>query len=313
MTITQFQYLIAVAEHKNFTLAAEKSFVTQPTLSMQISKLEEELSVKIFDRGTKPIKLTEVGAKIVEQARKVVIEAERMQDIVSVEKSFIGGPYRLGIISTVMPTLLPMFLSTFVKRYPKVNLIIRELTTDEILTGLREGKLDAAIAATPLEISDLIERPLYYEPFIGYVTQDHRLSGKKELPPEDLDLEEILLLQDGHCFRDNILNLCDLNIHNKNKKFTIESGSFETLIQLSDEKMGMTLLPYLHTLSLKNDQKMYLKHFQKPEPAREISLIYSKSELKIQITEVLREVISGVIRGAISFHDVQIISPKLKE
>jgi len=206
-----------------------------------------------------------------------------------------------------------MFLSTFVKRYPKVNLIIRELTTDEILTGLRESKLDAAIAATPLEISDLIERPLYYEPFVGYLPEGHRLSDNKELKPEDLDLEEVLLLQDGHCFRDNILNLCDMNLDNQDKKFTIESGSFETLVQLSDERMGMTLLPYLHTLSLKDNQKKGLKHFQKPEPAREISLIYSKSELKIQITEVLREVISGIIRGAISFHDVQIISPKQKE
>ncbi len=313
MTITQLQYLIAVAEHQNFTIAAEKSFVTQPTLSMQISKLEEELNVKIFDRGTKPIKLTEVGTKIVEQARKVVIEAERMQDIVSIEKGFIGGPYRLGIISTVMPTLLPMFLSTFVKRYPKVNLIIRELTTDEILTGLREGKLDAAIAATPLETSDLIERPLYYEPFVGYLPEDHRLNDKTELKAEDLNLEEVLLLQDGHCFRDNILNLCDMNLNNRDKKFTIESGSFETLVQLSDERMGMTLLPYLHTLGLKESQKKGLKHFEKPEPAREISLIYSKSELKIQITEALREVISGIIRGAISFHDVQIISPKQKE
>jgi LysR family hydrogen peroxide-inducible transcriptional activator len=236
-----------------------------------------------------------------------------MQDIVSIEKGFIGGPYRLGIISTVMPTLLPMFLSTFVKRYPKVNLSIRELTTDEILTGLREGKLDAAIAATPLETSDLIERPLYYEPFVGYLPEGHRLNDKAELKAEDLNLEEVLLLQDGHCFRDNILNLCDMNLNKRDKKFTIESGSFETLVQLSDERMGMTLLPYLHTLGLKENQKKGLKHFEKPEPAREISLIYSKSELKIQITEALREVISGIIRGAISFHDVHIISPKQKE
>ncbi|MEK9559631.1 MAG: LysR substrate-binding domain-containing protein, partial [Flavobacteriaceae bacterium] len=180
-------------------------------------------------------------------------------------------------------------------------------------TGLREGKLDAAIAATPLETSDLIERPLYYEPFVGYLPEGHRLNDKTELKAEDLNLEEVLLLQDGHCFRDNILNLCDMNLNNRDKKFTIESGSFETLVQLSDERMGMTLLPYLHTLGLKEIQKKGLKHFEKPEPAREISLIYSKSELKIQITEALREVISGVIRGAISFHDVQIISPKQKE
>ena len=312
MTITQLHYLIAVAEYQNFTLAAEKSFVTQPTLSMQISKLEEELGVRIFDRGTKPIRLTEVGLKIVEQARRVVNEAERMQDIVAIVKGFIGGPFRLGIIATVMPTLLPMFLGAFIRKYPKVNLIIRELTTEEIISGLREGKLDAAIAATPLELEDIIERPLYYEPFVGYIPTEHPLSSKKELAADDLDLQEVLLLQDGHCFRDNIINLCGMNAKDTPRKFTIESGSFETLVQLADERMGMTLLPYLHTLALNENQKKGLKHFEKPEPAREISLIYPKSELKIQITQALKEVISSVIRGAISFHDVRIVSPKQK-
>jgi LysR family hydrogen peroxide-inducible transcriptional activator len=310
MTITQLHYLIAVAEHQNFTVAAEKSFVTQPTLSMQIAKLEEELNVKLFDRGTKPIKLTAVGEKIVEQAKSVVIEAERIKDIVSVEKGFIGGPYNLGIIPTVMPTLLPMFLATFIKKYPKVKLIIKEMTTEEIAVHLREGKLDGAIAATPLGFDDIVERPLYYEPFVAYIPEDHRLYAQTNLKSEDLRLDEVLLLEDGHCFRDGVINLCGAPKQLDPSEFRIESGSFETLIKLSDENMGMTLLPYLHTLQLKEVQEKRLKHFEKPEPAREISLIYHKSELKLQITTALKEVISSVIRGAISFHDVEIISPK---
>ncbi len=310
MTITQLHYLIAVAEHQNFTVAAEKSFVTQPTLSMQIAKLEEELNVRLFDRGTKPIKLTAVGEKIVEQARRVVIEAERIKDIVSVEKGFVGGPYNLGIIPTVMPTLLPMFLATFIKKYPKVKLIIKEMTTEEIAVQLREGRLDGAIAATPLGFDDIVERPLYYEPFVAYIPEDHRLNTKATLKSEDLRLDEVLLLEDGHCFRDGVINLCGAPKQLDPSEFRIESGSFETLIKLSDENMGMTLLPYLHTLQLKEVQEQRLKHFEKPEPAREISLIYHKSELKLQITTALKEVISAVIRGAISFHDVKIISPK---
>jgi LysR family hydrogen peroxide-inducible transcriptional activator len=310
MTITQLHYLIAVAEHQNFTVAAEKSFVTQPTLSMQIAKLEEELNVKLFDRGTKPIKLTAVGEKIVEQAKSVVIEAERIKDIVSVEKGFIGGPYNLGIIPTVMPTLLPMFLATFIKKYPKVKLIIKEMTTEEIAVHLREGKLDGAIAATPLGFDDIVERPLYYEPFVAYIPEYHRLNAQTNLKSEDLRLDEVLLLEDGHCFRDGVINLCGAPKQLDPSEFRIESGSFETLIKLSDENMGMTLLPYLHTLQLKEVQEKRLKHFEKPEPAREISLIYHKSELKLQITTALKEVISSVIRGAISFHDVEIISPK---
>lgn len=309
MTITQLRYVLAVAEHQNFTKAAERVFVTQPTLSMQIQKLEEELDILIFDRGKKPIELTQVGKKIVDQARNIVNEAERMQDVVDQEKGFIGGAYKLGIIPTVMPTLLPMFLKTFSNHYPKVQLKIEELNTDEIITQINEGYLDAAIAATPLEQNKIKERPLYYEPFVGYIPENHRLAGKEKLEPSDLDLNDILLLEDGHCFRDGIINLCKASKTSTTEKFQLESGSFETLIKLSDEGMGMTLLPYLHTLDVAPDQVKNLKYFKDPSPAREISLIYSTSELKMQITNVLYDIISGVIRGAISFQDVKIISP----
>ena len=309
MTITQLQYVLAVAEYKNFTLAAEKCFVTQPTLSMQIQKIEEELNVLIFDRSKKPIQLTAIGLKIVNQAKNIVNEAGKIKDIVEYQKGFIGGEFRLGIIPTITPTLLPMFLNNFIKKYPKVNLIIEELNTDEIILRLKNGHLDAAIAATPLEDEKIKEIVLYYEPFVAYIPSDHTASQKKEIEISDLNPDDILLLQDGHCFRDSILNLCkNQNIATRNT-FQLESGSFETLIKLADEGLGTTLLPYLHTLDLKEKDKLKLRHFKEPKPAREVSLIYPKSELKIHIIDALRNTISGVIKGAIAFHNVQIISP----
>ena len=211
MTITQLKYVLAVAEYKNFTLAAEKCFVTQPTLSMQIQKIEEELSIQIFDRSKKPIQLTEIGQKIVTQAKNIVNEAGRIQDIVEQQKGFIGGEFRLGIISTIMPTLLPMFLNNFIKKYPKVKLIIEELNTDEIIIKLKNGHLDAAIAATPLMDEKIKEIVLYFEPFVAYIPENHAHFQKKEIEIEDLNINEMLLLQDGHCFRDRILNLCRTN------------------------------------------------------------------------------------------------------
>ena len=313
MTITQLQYVLAVAEHKNFTLAADKCFVTQPTLSMQIQKVEEELNIQIFDRTKKPIQLTEIGQKIVNQAKNIVNEADRMKDIVEQQKGFIGGEFKLGIIPTVMPTLLPMFLNTFVKKYPKVKLIIEELNTDDIIMRLKNGNLDAAIAATPLNEEKLKEIVIYYEPFVAYIPEKHRIADKKEIEVSDLNLDEILLLQDGHCFRDGILNLCKNQDVAPANNFQIQSGSFETLIKLADEGLGLTLLPYLHTLDLKEDDKLKLKHFKDPKPAREISLIFPKTELKIQIIDALRQSISGVIRGAIAFQNVEIINPLPKK
>jgi LysR family hydrogen peroxide-inducible transcriptional activator len=313
MTITQLQYVLAVAEYKNFTLAAEKCFVTQPTLSMQIQKVEEELDILIFDRSKKPIQLTDIGQKIVTQAKNIVNEADRIKDIVDLQKGYIGGEFRLGIIPTIMPTLLPMFLNNFIKKYPKVKLIIEELNTAEIIIKLKNGHLDAAIAATPLEDEKIKEIVLYYEPFMVYVPENHATFEKKEIEINDLNIDEILLLQDGHCFRDGILNLCKNTAQNSENKFRIESGSFETLIKLADEGLGITLLPYLHSLNLKESDKLKLKHFVEPKPAREVSLIFPKNELKIHIIDALRNVISGVLRGAIAFQNVEIISPIQKK
>lgn len=310
MTITQLQYVLAIAEQKNFTKAAEKCFVTQPTLSTQIQKLEEELDVIIFNRNKKPIELTEVGKKLVAQARNIVSEAERIQDIVDQQKGFIGGEFRLGIIPTIMPTLLPMFLNNFIHKYPKVKLKIEELTTEEIIDRLNEGHLDAAIVATPLALESIKERVLYYEPFVAYIPPNHRLHQSEKIKPTDLDIDDVLLLEDGHCFREGVINLCKSFKKNVENKFQIESGSIETLIKLSNEGLGMTLLPYLHTLDIKEKLSVNLRHFEEPTPAREVGIIYHKSELKMQIIEALQKLISGVVRGAIAFQNVKIISPK---
>mgnify|MGYP006156936093 FL=1 len=313
MTITQLQYVLAVAEHKNFTLAAEKCFVTQPTLSMQVQKLEEELDILIFDRSKKPIQLTEIGRKIVNQAKNIVDESGRIKDIVEQQKGFVGGEFRLGIIPTIMPTLLPMFLNNFIKKYPKVKLIIEEQNTEDIIFKLKNGHLDAAIAATPLEEENIKEIVLFFEPFVAYVPENFKISQKTEIEVSDLNLDDILLLQDGHCFRDGILNLCKKDSFDNKKSFQIESGSFESLIRLADEGLGMTLLPYLHTLELNDKHKSRLRHFKEPKPAREVSLIYPKNELKIHIINALRDTISGIIHGAIVFQNVEIISPLLKK
>ncbi len=313
MTITQLKYVLSVAEYQNFTVAATHSFVTQPTLSMQIQKLEDELEVKIFNRAKKPIELTEIGKRIVEQAKVIVNESNRIVDIVHQQKGYIGGEFTLGIIPTIMPTLLPMFLQHFTKKHPKVKLIIEELTTEEIVKKLTDGHIDAAIAATPLENEAIKERPLYYEPFVGFIPENHRLFSEKLIEVDELEMDDILLLEDGHCFKESIINLCGTFKTDNKKGFQLASGSFNTLIKLTKEGLGMTLLPYLHTLDLNENDQKYLREFTTPHPAREVSLIYHKSQLKMQLIEALKVAIDSIIRGAISFSDVKIISPLQKK
>lgn len=308
MTITQLKYVLAVAEYKNFTTASEHCFVTQPTLSMQIQKLEDRLDTKIFNRNKKPIQLTEIGVKIVEQAKIIVDESNRITDIVEQQKGFIGGDFRLGIIPTIMPTLLPLFLKTFIKKYPKVNLKIEELTTEDCIRKLTDGYIDVAIAATPLENEAIKERVLYYEPFVGFIPEEHRLHGNKTLNVDDLNIEDILLLEDGHCFKDSVINLCSM-VGESHRNFQLNSGNFSTLIKLSKEGLGMTLLPFLQTLDLSEKDNKNLQQFKEPIPAREVSIIYHKSQLKIHLIDTLKNTIDGIVRGVIAFNDVKIISP----
>ena len=308
MTIIQLKYMLLVAEHKNFTTAANKSFVTQPTLSIQIQKLEEELGTKIFNRNTKPVLLTDIGKKIVQQAQRIIEESSRMTDIVAQEKGFIGGEFKLGILPTVMPTLLPKFLNTFIKKYPKVDIKIEELTTDNICKKINDGHLDAGIVATPLLKDNIIEKSLYYEPFVGYVPSSFPFHKNKNIEIDDLNLSDLLILEDGHCFRNHVLNLCEIN-EKKIQKFDLKSGGFETLIHLADTGLGMTILPYLNAMILPKEKQVNIKFFKEPAPAREISLIHSKSQLKISIISALKSTISEILKNTFALGNIKVISP----
>jgi len=309
MTITQLEYVLAVATHRNFTLASEKCFVTQPTLSMQIQKLEDELDIRVFDRSKKPIKVTKIGESIVAQARIVINESKRISDIVDSEKGEISGDFRIGIIPTIIPTLLPLFLKTFMNKYPEVKISIEELQTYQIVQQLKDGDIDVGIAATPLEEDSIFEKPIYYEPFVAFLPDNHKLFGKKKLSSNDLELTEMLLLEDGHCFRNNIINLCKSDQELHSSKINLETGSFDALVQLTKDGFGYTLLPYLHTNRMRLEDKKNLKEFEKPFPAREVSIVYGKSQLKLQIIEALNKTITSIIKGVILTEETQITSP----
>ncbi len=298
MTLVQLQYVLAVAEHKNFTIAADKSFVTQPTLSMQIQKLEKELNIDIFDRTSHPIKITQIGEKIVAQAKTILMEANRMKHLVNEEKGLLEGDFIIGVIPTVLPSLVPLFYKTFQKNNPKSNLIIKELQTDKIIKGIKDGSLDFGIVVSPLFEDQIIEKPLYYEPLVAYVPNGHRLSDKDKINEDDLNTSDLLILQEGHCFRNNVLALCDTS-NLKNRPIKLDSGSFEALVKLANDGYGMTLLPALVADDLPQEYKKFVKNFESPVPTREVSLIFHQSQLRDSFEKELINTIQSILRGKI--------------
>lgn len=301
MTYTQLLYLSAIDTHRHFGRAADKCFVTQPTLSMQIQKLEEELDVLIFDRSKKPVEPTEIGKQVIAQARLALNEMGKIHELVQHSKGVISGEFRVGVIPTIASTLIPRLLPGFLKTYPDVELIIEELQTEELIDRLKKDLLDAAIAATPLNIPGIIEKPVYYEPFVAFIPNNHRLSSEKFVLNSELKLEDLLLLNEGHCFRNSVVNLCKTafetpqNGNGEQRHFTLESGSFETLIRLSKQGLGMTLIPYLTAEELTPEDKQMVKPFDYPQPSREISILYSRSQLKITLINSLAESMASSI------------------
>uniref|UniRef100_UPI0039A70F98 LysR family transcriptional regulator n=1 Tax=Ornithobacterium rhinotracheale TaxID=28251 RepID=UPI0039A70F98 len=299
MTLIQLEYALAVAESKNFTLAAERVFVTQPTLSMQIQKLEVELGVNIFDRTTHPIGITPMGKKILKQAKKILSEAEKMKFMVAEEKKSLEGTFKIGVIPTLVSTLVPLFYKNFIRKFPKTQLIILELKTEAILEQLKEGKIDFGIAATPLNAPDFVEDVLFYEPMLAYVPPQHRLHNKKEIEEGDLDLNDLLLLEEGHCFRNNVLSICS-NSNSSKSGVSVQSGNFETLVKLADDGLGMTVLPSMQADDILHRKgKENLKNFKHPSPTREISLVYHESQPRLNFARKLKETIQGLVRGKI--------------
>jgi len=310
MTLSQLYYLVAVDNHRHFAKAAEACYVTQPTLSMQVQKLEEELGVLLFDRSKYPVKPTAVGQKVIAQAREVLHESERIKEILQDFKNVVEGPFKLGVIPTVASTVLPRFVKQFYREFPAIQLQVTELQTDQIIKMLRNDQLDAALLATPLQESGIIEKPLFYEPFVAYIPSDHRLSGEKFITNSELDINDMLLLNEGHCFRNSILNLCQKQ-NPATGPMNFESGNFETLIRLSKKGFGMTLLPYLHAIDLPAEDQKFVKPIAEPKPTREISLVYTRAELKIKVIEKLIELITKNVPPKLLEEKEQILSPRL--
>lgn len=287
MTLQQLEYIVAVARHRHFARAAETCFVTQPTLSMMIQKLEEELGVKIFDRGRKPVEVTPAGALILERARKILKEAEGLTELVKSYKGEIEGTVNLGIIPTLAPYILPLFAQQFLQKYPGLKLKIWEYTTQQITRQLKEGTLDIGLLATPVNYSGIIEHPVFYEPFLIYTTHKY---NKEYLLPADIDPNELWLLEEAHCFQSQVLQLCELRQYSGNR-LEYEAGSIETLVQLVNSQQGITVLPELATYSLSEQRKEYLKPFKPPVPAREISLVVYEGFAREQTLEALKKTI----------------------
>jgi len=295
MTLVQLEYIVAVDTYRSFVGAAEKCFVTQPTLSMQVQKLEETLNVKIFDRSKQPVIPTEIGAQIIEQARLVLQESQKIKEIISSQQQDVAGEIKVGIIPTIAPYLLPKVIAAMMEKYPELKLLIWEYTTEDILHHLKTGVLDCGILATPLGDSVIDEIPLYYENFVTYISKNSKLYKKKTIDANDLEDENIWLLNEGHCMRSQVLNICRSTRQNRLQGLTYNTGSVETLIRMVDMNNGATLLPELALEELSNKQLSKVRHFKSPEPVREISLITHKNFIKRRMLNALKEEILAVI------------------
>lgn len=285
MTLVQLEYIVAVDEHRHFASAAEACFVTQPTLSMQIHKLEEQLGVLIFDRSKQPVVPTKIGLEIISQARIVLSESAKIKELIEEEKGKVSGQLRIGVIPTISPYLIPLFIKNFSEQYPEVSITIEEHITDDILKGLLENKLDLGILATPSGVESLTEQVIYNEEFVAYLGKDHPLLKVKAIDPFLLDTDDVWVLDEGHCFREQVLNICQNPGVDSPVKF--KSGSLEALKRIVDKQGGMTLLPELATHHLSASDKKQLRWFKEPKPVREVSLVTHRSFLKRRLTEAL--------------------------
>lgn len=296
MTLTQLEYIVALDTYRHFALAAEKSFITQPTLSMQIQKLEEELGVKIFDRTKQPVIPTEIGISIIAQARITLREAHMIKQIINDQKDILSGELRIGIIPTLAPYLLPPLYNFMREKYPKLNLMIKESITEDVIHKLKNNRLDCGIVVTPLKDPSIKEDVLFYEELFVYVSKKNALSDKKYVLPNEIDPNQLWLLEEGHCFRSQILNLCELR---KRSDFHVkyETGNIETLKRMVDKSDGITILPELAVMEFSKAQLKLIKRLKQPSPAREVSIVTHRDHIKTKLIKTLKDEILNIVPG----------------
>ena len=288
ITLTQLEYIVAVDTYRHFGRAAESCFITQPTLSMQIKKLEEDLEIIIFDRSRHPLLPTDVGQRIIDQARIVLKQNEEINNIVKDHKNQVSGLIRIGIIPTMAPYLLPIFIGNYKKKYPNIFIKVVEETTDNIVKLLNKDLIDVGILATPLKEEKISEKPIFYEEMLIYANPSHPIHKLKEITVKDIATPEIWLLSDGHCFRDQVINLCSfLGTTDSQLPFHFEAGSLETLMNIVDREGGLTLIPELAKLTMSEKKLANVKSFSNIKPLREVSLVYSRHFAKYKLINLL--------------------------
>ena len=296
MNLQQLEYIVAVDKYRHFQKAANACFVTQATLSMMIKKLEEELEIIIFDRSKQPVIPTETGKEIVAQAQVILKETSYLKQLANDTKLEVKGQIRIGIIPTLAPYLLPLFLYNLLKNNPQLKVKVSELNTNQITEQLAKDVLDVGILATPINVEGIKEYPLFYEKLVVFVSDKETTLKKKFILPEEIDVNRLWLLEEGHCLRSQMMNLCELR--KKNSDFgnlEYEAGSIESLLKIVEMNKGITVVPELAVINFDEKQKEQIREFKAPVPVREISLVTYRHFVKTKLLEVLaQEIKSGV-------------------
>lgn len=296
MNIQQLEYILAVQTHQSFTKAADACNVTQATLSMMIKKLEEELEIIIFDRSKQPIITTQMGKNIIEQGIKILGEIQTLHQIAQHEKKEISGDLKIGIIPTIAPYLLPLILKKYQKDFPKVHLHITECTTAQIIEKLKSNQIDVGILSTPIQELTIKEYPLYYEKYFLYINKDEKQYQKTFIMPDQIDIHKLWLLEEGHCMRNQILNLCELKRKDTlSENIQYEAGSISTLINLVDHHYGITIIPELAIDGMSLNQKSQVIPFGGTIPMREIGLVTHYHYVKERLIRSLQNTILETI------------------
>ena len=307
MTLQQLEYILAVNQFRHFAKAAEYCRVTQPTLSAMIQKLEEELDTRIFDRSQQPVCPTPVGILIIEQAQKILVQANRIKNIIEEEKHSLTGTFKLGILPTVAPYLLPRFFPQLMKKYPDLAIRVIEMKTNDIKKALQTGEIDAGIVASLAGIEELQQTPLFYEQFFVYVSRKDILFNSEVIRTSDLNGEQLWLLDEGHCFRDQLVRFCQMKSA-RASQLAYHLGSMETFMRMVESGKGVTFIPELAVLQLGDIQKELVRPFAIPCPTRQIVMLTNKNFIRHTLLEALtKEIKSSIPKEMLSLKATQAI------
>ncbi|MFT4736773.1 MAG: LysR family hydrogen peroxide-inducible transcriptional activator [Cyclobacteriaceae bacterium] len=311
MTFAQLAYALQLQKDLNFKRAAEHLHISQPALSVQIQKLEDEIGIRLFDRASSPLTLTEDGTRFLIRAQDIVTRTKQLTEFVRDTKTNYSGTLTIGIIPTLAPFLLPLFSQSLQTDYPELQLIIKELITEQIIDQVRSGELDAGIISTPIQAYGIQAIPLFYEKFYAYVSSDH-LINQETISLLDINKDELWMLNEGNCFRDQVTDLCQLGKSTTKRKFVYQSNSIDALIRMVDTHGGITILPELTTLSLSERQEDQMKKLKGNTKAREIGIIHAARPGKERFILLLQEYIrTNVPHHMLDGSKYEIVDPQV--